>query len=201
MPPIMKTLAICVCGGLGSAAGAEDRGLYGEPVPADAAFIRWIDFGTGASRIAFGRDFAQDAVPDMTYAAISTALLDGAEAGGYYSIVASEDGTAQQIREPARNDASKVHLILLNAADTPVSLVLSDMETEVIGATPAAQAQSRAVNPVSAALAVRSDRTGTVLDGFDVALRRGQNLTFAVIGNEVIAIPSTFGPVIAQETN
>ena len=201
MPCVTKTIVISAGVVLGTGAQADDRGLYGEPVPADAAFIRWIDNEIGDSRMAFGRDFTGDAIPDKTYAAISTALLDGAKAGGYYSIVATENGSAQQIREPERDEVSKVHLILLNLTDAPVSLVLSDLETEVIGATPPRHAQSRAVNPVSAALAIRSDKTGNVLDGFDVALRRGQNMTFAVIDNEVIAIPSTFGPVIAQEAN
>lgn len=201
MPDLKRTCAICAAVALGTTAQADDSGLYGEPVPADAAFIRWIDGGAGDTRTAFGRDFAGVPIPNQTFAAISTALLDGAEAGAYYSIIATEDGSVRQIQEPGRNEASKVHLILLNGTAAPVSLILSEPETEIIGATPTLQSQSRAVNPVSASLAVRSETTGTIIEEFDVALRRGQNLTFAAIGDEVIVIPSAFGPVIAQEAN
>lgn len=202
MPTVLKLISIAAFASkvvFGTAVFADDQGLYGEPVPADAAFIRWVDVGQNTNRAAFGRDFADAGIPDQTFTAVSTALLDGADVGAYYTIVATADGSYQTIKEPSRDDTSKVHLILLNAGEAPVSLVVPTPETDVIPATLSSEAKSRSVNPVSVALAVRSVTTGATLGEFDVALRRGQNMTFAVIGEDVIAIPSAFGPVIAQE--
>lgn len=180
-------------------AHADDSGLYGDAIPSDAAFVRWLDHNDPIDRTAFEHDFSEAVVPANTYVAVSASLLEGAEAGTYYSVVRAADGTVHEVREPARDDASKVHLFLLNTGATPISLQLPDAGAEVIGATASLEAKARAVNPVTVYLAVHNEGSGELLDHFDVALRRGQNLTFAFLNGEVIAIPSAFGPVVSAE--
>jgi alginate O-acetyltransferase complex protein AlgF len=175
---------------------AQDTGLYGEAIPADAAFVRWIDGAVSLDRAAFGYDFSETEIPSATYVAVSAAMLTGAASGGYYTVIENAAGDVEIVQEPSRDDASKVHLFLLNGGAEAVTLNVAEAGSEVIGATDAMDANARAVNPVTATLAVQQAVTNTVLAKFDVALRRGQNMTFAVIGDEVILIPSAFGPVI-----
>lgn len=178
---------------------ADDTGLYGEAIPQDAAFVRWLDHDDPIARTAFAFDFSATPVPTDTYVAVSASLLRNADAGAYYSVLRGDDGTVHILEEPTRDDASKVHLFLLNAGPTPINLSVSQADTTVIGTTGTLEAQARAVNPISVNLAVQDSDSGRILDEFDVALRRGQNMTFARLGNQIVAIPSAFGPVFSAE--
>ncbi|WP_195821357.1 hypothetical protein [Roseobacter sp. MH60115] len=172
---------------LPGSANAEDA-LYGARLPEDAVFIRWL--APTVSAKAFGADFDAEVSNTREYVPVSNAVLDGAEAGRFYSLIGD-----QIIPEPPRDDATKVHLVLLNADSTPARLIVSANETEVIGATTAGQARSRGVNPVQAELSVVTD--AGPLATFDLSLRRGQNLTFVVVGDTVTLIENKFAPVVS----
>jgi hypothetical protein len=174
-----------------ASAEAADNALYGAPLPDDAAFVRWLDAPEGSNRMAFGAAFGPAAQDDTAYAAVSAAHVSGAVAGGYYSII-----NGQTVVEPARTDATKVHLILLNADDSPARIMVADKDMQVIGDTAPGAAASRAVNPISVALAIVDATSGAELGRFDVALRRNQNITFLVHNGQVDMIQNGFGAVL-----
>lgn len=168
---------------------AQEDALYGAPPPADAVFIRSL-VECSSSQTLFGRDFSADELPLNTFNAISASLLDGAEEGSHYSLAACD---AAPILEPAREDAAKVYLILVNADADAAKLILSGREVTVIDETVAGTAAARAVNPVQATLRVEA---GDLSEEFDVSLSRGQDVTFALIDGEATLIESRFGTVI-----
>jgi hypothetical protein len=131
--------------------------------------------------------------------AISAAALpephNDIEAGRYYSLTSSPSAP-RLIREPARETAAKVHLILLNTGPAPVRLILPGAGTEVIAPLPAGSAASRAVNPVRATVAVERVSDGQILGRFDLTLTRGQNLTFVVEDDSARLLENRFGPVV-----
>lgn len=164
----------------------SNNALYGTAIPEDAVFVRWLAPTQNAE--AFGAVFDNNVSESRDYVPVSGSALNGAEPGRFYTV--TKDVV---IAEPARDDASKVHLILLNAASDPARLVVTTNDAEVIGATVAGQAQARGVNPVSAELSVVTDTE--TLATFEVNLRRGQNLTFAVEGDGAYLIENAFAPV------
>lgn len=183
---------------LPTAGFANDEALYGAPVPQDAVFIRWLGDIAPSSLSVFKYDFSALDIENDAYSAISNAALTGATPGGYYSVATDTNGQTHLIQEPARNDKSKVHLLLVHAdaAAGPVQMVLAGTERVVIGETVHGQANARAVNPV----AVRMTLAGDVDQSeFDLTLRRGQNMTVAVIAGNVTVIENRFGPVIVTE--
>lgn len=190
--------ALVLCSVVPTNAAANEDGLYQEPLPTDAVFIRWIGAATSSADPIFAHAFAHSDMANEAYVAVSNALLEGASSGAYYSVVMSPEGSARVIEEPARANKAKVHVILLNASETPVALELAANGAEVIAPTESGMAQSRAVNPVSAELAV-VPADGSPEHAFDVALRRGQNITFAVVDGTARVIENRFGAVIKAE--
>lgn len=193
----MKSLIVplvlgALTGVLPNACLANDEALYGAPVPSDAVFIRWLGDAAQAAPKILNYEFSDADLSGEAYVAISNAALSGAMPGDYYSVVIGPTGEITLIQEPARDDKSKVHVVLLNAGAKAVSMTLAGTDRMVIGTTKAGQSNSRAVNPVTARLAIGQD-------AFDVTLRRGQNMTFAVLEGEIRLIQNTFGPVIVTE--
>ncbi|MEN0002232.1 MAG: hypothetical protein AAF940_15240, partial [Pseudomonadota bacterium] len=168
---------------------AADNELYDTPPPDDAAFVRWV--GLGNQHPVFGVAPATH-IADV-YRPVSAAATTGAQPGAFYTATKNADGKLVIIEEPTREDTSKVHLLLLNAGDMPVQLVVAGQDMMVIDETPPGAAQSRAVNPVSTSLTVKSG-DGRELGTFDLALRRGQNLTFIVHEDTARLIENAFGP-------
>ena len=181
---------------LTATAAQSDTGLYGKAPPEDAVFVRWIGDDAPWSQPVWGRDLRAQDLPSATYVAISASALNGAEPGTYYSVVPTKGDTPTIITEPSRDDISKVHLLLLNATDHPASLDLLDGKTQVIGLTDPMAAKSRAVNPVAVPLKVNAASRSAQ---FDVSLRRGQNVSFFVLENDIVMVPNTFGPVLELE--
>lgn len=186
-----KCLFLTAALSLSSAAIADDSGLYDAPAPEDAVFVRAI--GAPITDVsALGYTFAE---LTEDYTAISASLLDGVAAGSYYALLPIGDAPTL-VAEPLRDDPAKVHLTLLNVDAPPLQLTVLD-GPQVIGATEQATAQSRAVNPVTITLKVESADGSQQFGTFDVALRRGQNLTFVVQNGEARILPDLFGPVVA----
>ncbi len=176
---------------------ADSTALYDEAAPADAVFVRLLQTeDTTPETITFGgQRLSTDALQSDTYVAISASQLSDTAPGGFYSLVAS-DASLAVIQEPARATASKVQLLLLNASNEPVRLTLPSRGAEVISAVQPDTAASRAVNPVSVALAVERVSDGAILGAFDVSLARGKNLTFVADLNGARLIENRFGSVL-----
>jgi hypothetical protein len=135
--------------------------------------------------------------PDDVYYPVSAALTDGGFAGSFYTAAVDATGNFHVIREPDREDRSKVFLTLLNLSDDQARLVLSDQNIDVIGTTDINTAGGRTVNPVAATLSVVTS-SGAVLGSFDVQLRRGQNITFVARPDGAELIENRFGPNIGE---
>ncbi len=179
---------------LGSASWAEDTGLYAAPAPDDAAFVRFIGFENTAQADFAGHTF--DLPQERgAYIAISAERLMGVEPGQHVSLVKGPNQTVE-IAEPGRDTRTKVHLFVVNAGAAPVSLKLADGSMTVIEHVAPGTAQSRAVNPVSARLALFADGQTEALAAFDVALRRGQNLSFVARAEGAEVVEHRFGPVV-----
>ena len=178
---------------------ANDEALYGAPLPSDAVFLRWIGDVSETSIEVLSYEFSLSDIAGGAYIAISNAALTGAKSGAHYSVISGGDGTLMLIEEPERANKSKVHLTLLNASPKSMRLMLAGTDTEVIGATFSGSADSHAVNPVSATLAVVGEDSTAIGEPLDVTLRRGQNLTFDVIGGVVRVIEDRFGNVIETD--
>ena len=174
-----------------SAAHAADNELYDAPPADDAAFMRWIENDT-APEI-----FGVSGLGNLgdVFHPVSAALTDGAVAGVFYTVARRTDGKIVVIEEPPRADRTKVLLTLLNLTDEPVRLVLLENGIDVIEPTEINDAGARAVNPVSASLAVVT-ASGAQLGSFDVQLRRGQNVTFVARPEGTQLIENSFGPNI-----
>lgn len=172
---------------------AADNTLYDAPPPDDAAYLRWIESGD-APEILGVRGLGPDGA---VFHPVSAAATDGAEAGRFYTAARDASGAVQVLAEPERQDRSKVHLTLLNMGEAPAQLVVDGQDLMVIGATPVNAAASRAVNPVNVTLQLITDN-GTVLGHFDLALRRGQDLTFVARADKAELVENRFGPTIGN---
>ena len=176
---------------------AEDAALYDEAAPSDAVFVRILSSSDAhplqvvfaGTQLTINNDLTD------TYIPISAADLNGARAGGYYSLVDGPVGTLT-IEEPARDSAAKVHLLLLNAGPEAVRLIAPSKELEVLAALEPGQVSSRAVNPIEIDLAVQRISDGAVLGVFDVRLSRGQNVTFVAEETSARLIENSFGPTL-----
>lgn len=183
---------------IGSVAIASDA-LYPDAAPDDAVFVRVMAQESGEAPSSFqfgGRTLSIPTDAHNTYLAVSAATLEGVEPGSFHTVVSALNGPAHVISEPARNSASKVHLFLVNASAEPVRLVLSGRDAEVIAPVASGESNSRAVNPVSATLAIERLSDSAILGTFDVTLARGQNQTFLVNGEKATRVANRFGPVI-----
>jgi len=179
---------------LGTASWAEDTGLYAAPAPDDAAFVRFLGF-EGTEQATFAGYLFDLPQEHGAYIAISADRLAGIEPGQHVSLVKGPD-RAITITEPERDTRTKVHLFVVNAGSAPVSLKLADGSMTVIEHVAPGTAQSRAVNPVSARLALFADGQTEALAAFDVALRRGQNLSFVARAEGAEVVTHRFGPVV-----
>ena len=177
---------------------ADEAALYGEAPPENAAFVRLLSEYAGPESNVFfgGATLSFEDIERDTYVAISAVELPSVSAGEYYSL-ASGAGGALMIAEPARETAAKVHLILVNAGEEPVRLIVPGPNAEVIASLESGEASSRAVNPVSTPLAVERIRDGHRLGMFEVTLSRGQNLTFVATSNDARLVRNAFGPVLS----
>lgn len=174
---------------------AADTSLYAEAAPADASFVRFIGFD-GAKEAQFdGFTFALIDDVGEKYIPISAALLNATQPGSFVSVLRSADGEIQTITEGARSRRSKVSLLMLNAGDVPVHLRLADGSVPVIEDVAPTGSALRDVNPVAISLGVFSDLQEAPLAVFEVALRRGQNLSFVVDAGSVRLIENQFAPV------
>ncbi|WP_299880190.1 alginate O-acetyltransferase AlgF [uncultured Sulfitobacter sp.] len=172
-----------------------DTSLYAEAAPADASFVRFIGFD-GANEAEFdGFTFALNGDVGEAYIPVSAALLKGTEPGRYVSVFRRADGEIRTITEGARASRSKVSLLMVNAGDTPVHLRLADGSVPVVEDVGPNSAAQRDVNPVAISLGVFSDSAEAPLAVFDVALHRGQNLSFVVDAGSVRLIENQFAPV------
>lgn len=170
---------------------AADNELYDDPPPADAVFVRWI--GEATAPAILGIQMPEEA-GDLYYP-VSAALTDGGHSGSFYTAAIDATGDVQVIREPDREDRSKVLLTLLNLSGDGARLVLTDQNVEVIGTTNVNSAGGRTVNPVAVTLSVVTS-SGAVLGDFDVQLRRGQNVTFVARPDGAVVLENRFGPNI-----
>ncbi len=192
---LLKPIVISVvCLGAGSLSAEDEDALYGEALPADAVFIRHIgDADFPIQKL--GHTFTANDFEATAYTAVAAGLLDDAEAGSFYTLL-SDGNQTQLIKEPSRDDRSKVHLFLLNAGETEAHLIVADGGQEVIPNVPTGEIATRAVNPLAITLAVA---TGANTRDFDVVLRRGVNVTFMAEGGQVRLIEHEFGRVISLD--
>lgn len=177
-----------------------DDALYDEAPPPDAVFIRSF-LPTAPSNAVDGiPPFAVTSIVenDARYSALSAAEFSLPDSGGYYALMADADGAPRLVQEPARDDRSKVHLILLNALGEDVRVVAPEHGAEVVAPTAPYSSSGRAVNPITVTLAVENVATGEQLEAFDLRLRRNQNLTFFVGPDGVELVENAFGPVVRK---
>lgn len=174
---------------------AADEGLYGAEIPKDAVFIRWLGEADPSEREVFGFDFTGK-VSGTGYVVISATLLDDVASGSYFTVVEDAQSEFKIIAEPQRSSVSKVNLILLNGTHSVARIVVAGGGPEVIGDVASGNADLRAVNPVSINLTVEASDRAT---SFEVSLKRGQDLTFAVLNDGISLVPTVIGAIIAEE--
>lgn len=201
MSPKFQTLSRAACFAflIASAPVMADDALYPNALPDDAVFVRSFVSQDTTPEIDGVRIPSLDAATCRDFCALSAADLTTLAPRSYVSVIQTHDGSVQVIEEPPRAAKSKVNLLVINAGDHPVRLVVADRDIEVVAPVQPSAAGSRAVNPVTAKLAVTSVDQPTVLATFDVALSRGQDLTFLVNGNDVDMIVDGYGPVLKAE--
>lgn len=189
-------MLIALCG---QSAVAQEV-LYADTPPDDAVFVRSFIDADEARETADLPAFAVDAIAGngVAFSSLSAAEFGFSEVGGYYALLADDDGAVHLVPEPARADRAKVYLTVLNASDTDIRLIEPTQGVEVVAPTPPLSAAARAVNPVDVRLAIESVATGEALGSFDVRLRRGQNVTFVVRAGRVELIEDAFGPVVSR---
>lgn len=188
--------AVAVLGFSAAAALATDASLYAETPPDDASFVRFSGFGDAPAADFAGRTFTLNADERLAYSPVSAAALTGVAPGAYFTVVRREGGGVHVIEEAPRAAASKVSLYLVNATDQPLELKLADGSVTVIGDVAPMSSGLRAVNPVAIAFGVFRHGDAAPLATFDVALRRGQNLTFLADETGVRLVEHRFGAVV-----
>ncbi|WP_299403854.1 alginate O-acetyltransferase AlgF [uncultured Roseobacter sp.] len=176
-------------------ATASDTSLYPEAAPADASFVRFAGFDPDETAEFAGKSFALTLEDDLAYLPVSSALLNSVAPGTFVTIVRGADGHQQTILEGPRSHAARVHLFLINATERVLELRLADGSTPVIETVAAATAGARDVNPVAIALGVFELGNPIPLATFDVALKRGQNLSFIADDTGIRLVENRFGAV------
>lgn len=169
---------------------AAESALYAVAPPQDAAFVRWLD--TPASHDAFGFVFDAASEKPTDFRFFPATDIDGAEVGGFFSVIEGADGSPVTIQEPGRSDPTKVHIVFVNATDAAARVVVAGKDAVVIGETAANAAGIRGVNPVKATLAVES-ADGAELGQVDLTLRRGQDVTIVARESGVVLVEDGFG--------
>lgn len=176
-------------------AQAQDNGLYAQAAPADASFVRFVGFEGQAEANFAGRAFSLSSAHKDAYIAVSSAQLEGVQAGSYATVIRQGNAAALTLMEGPRDRQTKVFLFLLNATETPFDLRLADNSATVIDAVGQGQSGQRGVNPVAVSLGVFPDGSDTPAATFDLSLQRAQNLSFVVGADGVRLIENSFGPV------
>jgi hypothetical protein len=172
----------------------NDTALYAEPAPKDASFLRFVGFDSDTVQFA-GKTFDLIEAEKNNYIPVSSSLLENGIAGAYITVSQNPDGTITTIAEGQRNDPSKVFLVLVNASDQPLELRLADGSVAVIKDVATNTSNLRGVNPVAIKLGVFAMDAETPIATFDVALQRGQNITFLADSSGVQLIENRFGAV------
>ncbi|MEO1750029.1 MAG: hypothetical protein AAFR27_15705 [Pseudomonadota bacterium] len=176
---------------------ADESVLYDQAPPKDAVFVRLLDENSTTRDFEFnGHSLTLPAGTETAYAAISAQTLGLVDAGTFHSLLVDENGGFVAIEEPNERPNAKVHLLLINADDAPVRLIVPESEIEVVGKTAGMGIGSRAVNPIRTPLAAQRIDNGELIGTFDLSLSRGQNITFLVQNGQVTKIENRFGPVI-----
>ena len=191
---LFNTLAaLCLTGfSTCSPALAEDNSLYAEAAPSDASFVRFIGYKDAKEAQFSGHTFALPSDADGKYIPVSSALLKNVASGSYVSVLRAADGTQDIITERARTRQSKVAVLLINATEKQLELRLADGSTPVIENVAPASAGQREVNPVAIALGVFEVGARIPVATFDVALRRGQNISFVADHTGIRLIENQF---------
>ncbi|MEM1428334.1 MAG: hypothetical protein AAGG09_02640 [Pseudomonadota bacterium] len=189
--PILTLALLAGIAGLGATAPAANEALYDAPPPPDAVFVRWLD-GDGTPA-ALGPVLAPVAGAESEFGHVSASETRGIAPGAHLSVVRATDGTPVLIQEPARDAVGQVHLILVNAADGPVDLVVAEAGAVVLADVAPFTSEVRAVNPVSADLVVQDTRSGNALGHAALHLQRGQDVTLFVSPAGLRVIPDGFG--------
>ena len=174
---------------------ASENSLYSEAAPDDASFVRLIGFENATTATFAGKEFDLLEDEEQAYLPVSSTLLNDVEAGSFVSLIKRSDGSIEEIYEGPRDARSKVFLFLINAADRPLELRLADGTTTVIADVKAQSAAQRGVNPISVSLGVFDPSETEPLAVFDVALKRGQNISFIADKTGVQLVENRFGLV------
>ena len=188
-------IAAILLSSFASISHADENSLYSEAVPYDASFIRFIGFENADTAVFAGKEFHLLENEKQAYLPISSTRLNNVEAGSYVSLIKQPDGSVETIFEGPRNGRSKVFLFLVNASDVPHELRLTDESAVVIANVKAQSADQRGVNPINVSLGVFKSTETEPLAVFDVALKRGQNISFIVDDTGVQLVENRFGLV------
>lgn len=172
---------------------ANDDALYATAPPVDASFVRFIGFETGEVVQFSGKDFTMKSDEADAYVPVSSADLNGIPAGSFYSLLKNSDGAIVTVQEGLRDDPTKIVITLLNGSDQVLSLRVADGSMEVITDIAASSSGQRSVNPIKIELGVFNKQDTNPIASFDVALRRGQNITFFTDHSGVRIIEDRFG--------
>ena len=127
------------------------------------------------------------------YVPVSSAQLNNIPTGSFHSLLKKTDGSIVAIEEGSRDHPTKVVLTLLNGHEHVLTLGVADGSVDVISDINASSSGQRAVNPIRIELGVFNKRDPNPIARFDVALRRGQNITFFADPNGVRLIEDRFG--------
>lgn len=192
--PLITTLC-AACLTTCTSAFASDNSLYAEALPADASFVRFVGFDGQDSAAFAGFTFDLAADDAGKYIPVSAANLNNIAPGSYTSILRAADGSVQTIIEADRGRQSKVALVLVNGTDAPLALRLADGSVPVIENVDPTTSGIREVNPVAITLGVFGTDQSTPLATFDVALRRGQNISFVADETGIRLIENQFAPL------
>lgn len=172
---------------------ANEAALYPDPPPKDASFVRFLGFEADEIARFAGKHFKLKHEDQQAYLPVSASALDDIPAGAFYTVVKRPGGATSVIAEPPRGDATQVYLLVVNASEQALDLKLADGSVPVILDVASMTSRLRPVNPVKIGLGVFIANSSDLLARFDVALRRGQNLTFFVDDNGVRLIENRFG--------
>lgn len=192
--PFLSAMCMSICLA-GSLASANDTSLYAEALPADVSFVRFFGYDDQDSAEFAGFTFDLIAEDANKYLPVAAAHLDNVEAGTFVSILRDEKGTQIIVPEAPRSRQSKVSLLLVNGSDGPLALRLADGSVPVIETVVPAASALREVNPVAITLGVFAADQDAPIATFDVALRRGQNVSFVADGDGVRMIENQFAPL------
>ncbi|MEZ4629476.1 MAG: alginate O-acetyltransferase AlgF [Deinococcales bacterium] len=182
-----------------SAAFAQDEGLYPDPPPADAAFVRIIQAIPNAESLDI--DFGDQDFPALSYAELSDyyIVLQGeyplklsqeqmieVSAGAYYSLVIQGDEDGQKallIEDPMNDNRAKALLTLYNLSDLESidMKTADDKEIEIILGVAPGTVASRAVNGIKVSLGAfaAGEKLGSV---DDMQLERGAVYSMILLG-------------------